>query len=92
MTSVIYRQGGPVKLVSYSTSGPTYAASARGSSRSSGGSLPSGYRAACSFVHNGRAVAQGEILKRDDPLVPVVLVQRPELLVAYWRKQEGINA
>jgi hypothetical protein len=54
--------------------------------------LPSGYRAACSFVHNGRAVAQGEILKRDDPLVPVVLVQRPELLVAYWRKQEGINA
>jgi hypothetical protein len=79
---VIYRPGGPAKLVSPSTSGPTYAAPARRSSRSLGGSLPSGYRAACSFVINGRPVAQGEILKRDDPVVPLVLVQSPQLLIA----------
>jgi hypothetical protein len=79
---VIYRPGGPAKLVSPSTSGPTYAAPARRSSRSLGGSLPSGYRAACSFVINGRPVAQGEILKRDDPVVPLVLVQSPKLLIA----------
>ena len=75
---VIYRDPAyAVRLVSRG-SGPSYAAPAR---RSLGGSLPSGYRAACSFGINGRAVAQGEILKRDDPLVPLVLVQRPELLV-----------
>jgi hypothetical protein len=79
---VIYREGGPVKLVKSSTSGPTYAAPARRSSRSLGGSLPRGYRAACSFVIDGRPVAQGEILKRGDPVVPLVLVQSPQLLVA----------
>jgi hypothetical protein len=89
---VIYRPGGPAKLVSPSTSGPTYAAPARRSSRSLGGSLPSGYRAACSFVINGRPVAQGEILKRDDPLVPIVLVQRPELLVGVPAQTGGLNA
>jgi hypothetical protein len=78
---VIYRDYGDAPRLVSRGSGPSYAAPARRSSSSLRGSSPSGYRAACSFVINGRPVAQGEILKRDDPLVPTVLVQRPELLV-----------
>jgi hypothetical protein len=50
------------------------------------------FRAAESFAVEGRTVAQGEFLERDDPLVPIVLKKRPELLLAYWRRQEGLNA
>ena len=89
---LIYRDpADAVRLVSRG-SGPSYAAPARRSSRSLGGSLPSGYRAAWSFVIDGRPVAQGEILKRDDPLVPIVLVQRPELLVGVPAQTGGLNA
>jgi hypothetical protein len=50
------------------------------------------FRAAEGFSTEGRAIKQGEVLEKDDPVVALVLERRPDLLVALWRKQEGINA
>jgi hypothetical protein len=50
------------------------------------------FRAAESFAVEGRSVAQGAFLERDDPLVALVIKKRPELLLAYWRRKEGVNA
>jgi len=50
------------------------------------------FRAAEEFSTEGRLIKRGEFLERDDPLVAFVLERRPGLLIAWWRKQEGINA
>jgi hypothetical protein len=50
------------------------------------------FRASEEFSVEGRLIKQGEFLERDDPLVALVLEKRPDLLIAWWRKQEGINA
>jgi hypothetical protein len=49
------------------------------------------FRAAEEFSTEGRLIKRGEVLEKDDPLVALVLERRPDLLIAWWRKQEGIN-
>jgi hypothetical protein len=50
------------------------------------------FRATEEFSTEGRLIKLGEMLEKDDPVVALVLERRPDLLVALWLKQEGINA
>ena len=50
------------------------------------------FRAAEEFATEGRLIKRGEVLEKDDPVVALVIERRPDLLVALWFKQEGINA
>jgi hypothetical protein len=50
------------------------------------------FRAAEGFTTEGRLIKRGDVLEKDDPVVALVLERRPDLLVALWFKQEGINA
>jgi hypothetical protein len=50
------------------------------------------FRATEEFSTEGRLIKRGQVLEKDDPVVALVLERRPDLLIAWWRKQEGINA
>ena len=50
------------------------------------------FRAAEEFSTEGRLIKRGEILEKHDPVVALVLERRPDLLVALWLRQKGINA
>ena len=50
------------------------------------------FRAAEEFSTEGRLIKRGDVLEKDDPVVALVLERRPDLLVALWLRQKGINA
>jgi hypothetical protein len=46
------------------------------------------YTVAQSFSFDGRSVVKGEVLSKDDPVVPAVLKERPDLLHVRLTREE----
>jgi hypothetical protein len=45
------------------------------------------YTVSQSFSVDGRSVIEGEVLSKDDPVVPAVLKERPDLLRVHLRRE-----
>jgi proteasome lid subunit RPN8/RPN11 len=71
--TVVYRDGGPARLVEPDATRMPAASSRRG--------VVVSYRASKSFSYESRHVAKDEVLEEDDPLVPVVLSSHPGVLL-----------
>lgn len=50
------------------------------------------YKVAQSFSVDGRSCVRGEVLAKDDPVVPTVLKERPDLLHVRVTREEHRNA